>query len=105
MDLLVKNPPTNAGVTRDTGLIPGSGRPPGVGNGTTLQYPCLENTKDTGDPQAVHGATVSDTTENTHTYRKLQKLLQAKSLQAKINSILKKSNLENFKGGKVANTL
>ena len=79
MDLLVKNLPTNAGVTRDAGLIPGSGRPPGVGNGTTLQYSCLENTKDTGDPQEDYGATVSDTTENTHTYRKLQKLLQAKS--------------------------
>ena len=30
---LVKNPPVNAGDTRDVGLIPGSGRSPGVGNG------------------------------------------------------------------------
>ena len=29
----VKNPPVNAG---DTGLIPGSGRSPGVGNGNPL---------------------------------------------------------------------
>jgi len=26
-------------------LIPGSGRSPGIGNGTTLQYPCLKNSK------------------------------------------------------------
>ena len=25
------------------GLIPGLGRPPGVGNGTALQYSCLKN--------------------------------------------------------------
>ena len=25
----------------DLGSIPGSGRPPGEGNGNTLQYPCL----------------------------------------------------------------
>ena len=30
------------GVTGDAGLIPGSGRPPGEGNGNSLQY-CLEN--------------------------------------------------------------
>ena len=31
---MVKNLPTNAGDARDVGLIPGSGRSPGVGNGT-----------------------------------------------------------------------
>ena len=30
------------------GLIPGSGRSPGEGNGTTLQYSCLENPMDRG---------------------------------------------------------
>ena len=30
---LVKNPPANAGDTRDMGSIPGSGRSPGIGNG------------------------------------------------------------------------
>ena len=34
-----KNPPIKAG---DRGLIPGEGRPPGEGNGNSLQY-CLEN--------------------------------------------------------------
>ena len=32
MVLVVKNPPANAGDVRDVGLIPGSGRSPGVGN-------------------------------------------------------------------------
>ena len=40
---VVKNPPANAGDSRDVGLIPGSGRCPGVGNGNPLQYSCLEN--------------------------------------------------------------
>ena len=35
---MVKNLPANAGDIRDTGLIPGSGRYPRVGNGNTLQY-------------------------------------------------------------------
>ena len=33
----------NAG---DPGLIPGSGRSPGEGNGNPLQYSCLENSMD-----------------------------------------------------------
>ena len=33
---------------RRTGLIPGWGRSPGEGNGTPLQYSCLENTMDRG---------------------------------------------------------
>ena len=36
----VKNPPANAGDTRDAGLIPGLGRSPGVGNDNPLQYSC-----------------------------------------------------------------
>ena len=35
----------NAG---DTGLIPGSGMSPGVGNGNLLQYSCLEKPMDRG---------------------------------------------------------
>ena len=31
---------------RDLGLIPGSGRSPGEGNGSPLQYSCLENSLD-----------------------------------------------------------
>ena len=33
---MVKNSPANAGDVRDTGLIPGSERAPGVGNGNPL---------------------------------------------------------------------
>ena len=41
--LVVKNPPANAGDTRDMCLISGSGRFPGGGHGNPLQYSCLEN--------------------------------------------------------------
>ena len=59
---LVKNPPTNAGDVRDAGLIPGSERSPGVGNGNLLHYSCLENSMGRGPWQAtVHGVTKSQT--------------------------------------------
>ena len=38
-----KNLPASAGDTAELGLIPGSGRSPGVGNGNPLQYSCLES--------------------------------------------------------------
>ena len=44
----VKNPPANAGDTGDTGSIPGSGRSPGGGNGSPLQYSYLENPMNRG---------------------------------------------------------
>jgi len=47
---VVKNLPANAGDARDTGSIPESGRSPGVGNGNPLQYSCLENPMDRGEP-------------------------------------------------------
>ena len=54
--LVVKNPPTSAEVARDVRLISGSGRSPRVGNGTLLQYCCLENLMDRGVWwAAVHG--------------------------------------------------
>ena len=46
MELVVKNPPASAGDIRDIGLIPGSGKSPGGGNGSPLQYSCLENSMD-----------------------------------------------------------
>ena len=42
---VVKNLPANAG---DVGLIPGSGRSPGGGNGYPFQYSCLGNLMDRG---------------------------------------------------------
>ena len=59
--LVVKNPPANAGDIRD-GLIPGSGRSPGGGNGNPFQYSCLENPMDRGTWWAtVHGVAKSQT--------------------------------------------
>ena len=68
--LVVKNLSVHTG---DAGLIAGSGRSPGVGNGNPLQYPCLGNPTDRGAWWAtVHGVAESDTTEctrvHTHTY-------------------------------------
>ena len=55
-----ENLPVNARDARDGGLIPGSGRSPGVGNGNLLQYSCLESSMDRGTWQAtVHGVTKS----------------------------------------------
>ena len=60
--LVVKNPPANAGDIRNMGLIPGSGRSPGVGNGNPLQYSCLGNPMDRGAWwAAVHGVTKNQT--------------------------------------------
>jgi len=54
---VVKNSPANAG---DSGLIPGLGRSPGVGNGNPTQYSYLENPMDRGARQATaHGVTKS----------------------------------------------
>ena len=62
---MVKNPPANAGNTRDGGSIPRSGRSPGVGNGNLLQYSYLENSMVRGAWWAtVHGGhKESDRTE------------------------------------------
>ena len=38
----------NAGDTRNTGLIPGSGKYPGEENGNPYYYSCLENSMDRG---------------------------------------------------------
>ena len=71
MGLVVKNLSANA---RDAGSIPGSGRYPGVGNGTLLQYSCLRNPMDSGTKWAtVHGTTKSwpqlaHTHTHTHTH-------------------------------------
>ena len=56
---VVKSLPASA---RDAGSIPGSGRSPGEGNGTSLQYSCLGNPMDRGAWRAtVHGVAKSQT--------------------------------------------
>ena len=58
--LAVKNLPPSTGDAGDVGLIPGSGRSPGVGNGNSLQYSCQENPMDRGAWRAtVYGVTKS----------------------------------------------
>ena len=47
----------------DPGLIPGSGRSPGEGNGNSLQYSCLENSMDIG----VWRATVHEVPKSQNT--------------------------------------
>ena len=59
---VVKNLPANVGDLRDAGLISGSGIPYGEGNGSPLQYSCLENRMDSGAWRAtVHGVAKSQT--------------------------------------------
>ena len=64
---LVKNPPANAGNSREAGLIPVWGGSSGVGNGNPLQYSCLENPMDRGACQTtVHGFAKNQTRLNMH---------------------------------------
>ena len=59
--------PANAGDTGDTGLIPGSARSPGEGEGNGLQYSCLEDTMARGAWwAAVQGVTKSWIGLSTH---------------------------------------
>ena len=66
---LVKNPPANAGGSRDVGLIPGLGGSLGEANGNPLQSSCLENSMDRRAWRAtVHGVTKNQTQLNVHTH-------------------------------------
>ena len=63
---MVKESACNAG---DAGLIPGSGRSPGRGNGNPLQHSSLENSMDRGAWWAiVHGVTKRRTQLSTHAH-------------------------------------
>ena len=60
--VVVKNPPANAGDTRDMNLIPGLGRSPAGGHSNSLQYSCLNNPFDRGVWRAtVHGVAKNQT--------------------------------------------
>ena len=66
VELVVKNLPDSTGDTRDAGLIPGSGRSSGEGNGNLLQYSCLENSLGRGSSPTGYspwGFKESDTTD------------------------------------------
>jgi len=63
---VVENLPASAGDAGDAGLIPGLGRSPGEGNGSPLQYSCLENSMDGGAWRAtVDGGSLSWTQRST----------------------------------------
>ena len=70
---VVKNPPANAGDTRDAESIFESRRFPGAGNGNPLQYSCLENPKDRGACRAaVHGVAKNRTRLNDRAHARTQ---------------------------------
>ena len=78
MVLGVKNLPDNAGDIRDVGLIPGSGRSPGEGNGNPLcQYSCLENPMGRG----VWWATVHEVTQSWTWLKRLSTRAHAKHIK------------------------
>ena len=57
---VVKNLPASAGAAGAVGLVLGSGRPPGGGNGNPLQYSSRDNPVDRGAWWAtIHGVTKS----------------------------------------------
>ena len=67
---VVKSQPAGAGGTRDMRVISGPGRSPGVGNGSLLQYSCLENSMDRRTWWgSVHGVAESWTPLSKHTKR------------------------------------
>ena len=50
---VVKNPPANAEDAKEVGLISESGRSPGEGNVSPLQYSCLQNPMGRGAWRAI----------------------------------------------------
>ena len=73
--LVVKNLPASAGDLGDVGLIRGSGRSSGGGNGNPLQYSCLENSMDRGAWRAaVHGVKKNQAQPSTHTHNTRRKM-------------------------------
>ena len=72
---LLKNLPARAG---NAGSMRGPGRSPGEGNGTLLQYSCLENPMDRGDCKRVRHNLM---TKQQHTPLKKNNYQYLKSLE------------------------
>ena len=90
---MVKNPPG------EVGLIPGSGRCPGVGNSNPRQYSCLRNAMDRGARWATaHGAAKShmrlSARAHTHTHSHSLSLSQTQSIHP-VNYLLLGCNWHN----------
>ena len=77
------------------GLIPGSGRSPGEGNGNPLQYSCLENSMDRGAWKAiVHGIAESDAAEQLHCFTRYHNFGASQVVQWVKNLPAKQETLE-----------
>ena len=63
---VVKNPPANAGGTRDPGSIPGSGRSLGGVNVSPFQHSCLKKNPCSPEGYSPWGGKELDTTEQAH---------------------------------------
>ena len=72
---MVKNLPANARDARDAGLILGSGRSPGVGNGNPLQYSLSEESHGQRSPAGYSpwGCKESDMTELELYYKNMKR--------------------------------
>ena len=91
-DLVVKNPPPNAG---DMGSILRSGRSPGGGNGNPLRYFCLQNPTDRGAWRAtVHRFAKSQT----------QLIIAQHSILHMIEIIYRKTTFHNISNDKKKNS-
>ena len=78
--LVVKNLLANAGAITDVGWSPGSGRSPGEGHDTPLEYSCLENPMDRGAWWAtVHRVAKSQTRLKRLSLHALQRSLGSES--------------------------
>ena len=71
-------------IARDVGLISGSGRSPGVGNGNPLQYSCLGNPKRSLAGYSPWGHKELDRTEQLSMYIHLQSIRQPPAYLATI---------------------
>ena len=98
---MVKNSPANVG---DAGLTPGSRRFPGEGNGSPLQYSCLENPMDRGVWQAIKSDTIW---LNVHMWKIYWlfffpiKIADSQTRKGKINYRMRKSNSKALKEIKI----
>ena len=85
-DSEVKNLLVNS---EDKGLIPGSDRSPGEGNGNLFQYSCLENPRDRGDYKVIkiegEYATLQDTASGTELFIALALLPEGTDLGTKLH--------------------
>ena len=90
---MVKSRPANAEDIGDLGLIPGSGRPTGGGNGNQIQYSCLGNPMDRGAWRAiVHGLAKSQTQVSGCTHKHTEFIPKAVLLSKSENKTILNSN-------------